>query len=156
MYEIHLNNEVLSHKKVKKIFRSIQDKKVLKAKGGFLFKSSINETEFHLGILPVLIEGERTHHYDIKLDYIDPYVFSGFFNADGTFGAVFTPPDKKELITEKYKEELKICYIATAQVLISNGVSAEMELDWITKTILEEAALFPEIPAVLGDLKTGE
>lgn len=149
---IIINNDETKPKDVKKIFKSIRDKKILKLKGGYLFKSTINESQFHLGILPVMIEGERTHHYDIKLDYENEYIFSGFFNLDGTLGILFTPPGKKEDISDNFKSKLKETYIATAETLISHGFPEETKLDWISQKALEEIGIYDPIPSDLKSL----
>jgi hypothetical protein len=148
---IHLNNKKVSRREIRKIFTSIQDNKVLKSKGGFLFKSSVNRDEFHLGIIPVIIDGQRTHHYDIKLNYEDIYIFSGFFNSDGTLGILFTPPGKKENITIGFKTELKSAYSKTLSLLVDNGISDKMELDWISRKMIEEIGIFDPIPRYLKD-----
>lgn len=150
-YSIYINNEKKTHRETGKILKSVQDIKILKFRGGFLFKSSINEHEFHLGIVPVMIEGERTHHYDIKLDYEDDYIFSGFFNVDGTLGMLFTPPGKKEDITDDFKAGLKKAYAETVNVLVESGLSKEIKLDWISIKMLEEAGLFQPVPQKLID-----
>jgi len=149
-YDIYLNNELQTPKAIAKIFKSIQNTKVLKARAGFLFKSSINDCEFHIGLRPVLIEGERSHHYDIVLDFEDEYIFSGFFNVDGTLGILFTPPGKKEEISTEYKDKLRNTYKATAAVLIKNGFSKKMKLDWISQKIMEEIGIFDPIPSDLS------
>jgi len=150
-YSMYLNRELLNSKEVKKIFKSIQNKKVLKSKGGFLFKSSIKEGEFHLGILPMIIEGERSRHYDIKLGFEDHFVFSGFFNVDGTIGFLFIPPALKEDLTESFKEHIKRNYKNTAGILLDHGLSKEMKLDWITQQMLTELGNFDTIPQCLKD-----
>ncbi len=157
MYSIHLNNKVLRTNEVKKIFKSVQNMKILKKKGGYLFKSSLNKTDFHIGIIPVLIEGERSHHYDIKLDYEDEYEFTGFFNTDGTIGILFSLPKQlnmTENISVKidFLEKIKIIYTETADLLIKNGLSERMKLDWISRKIIDEADLFEPIPEFLGNL----
>lgn len=86
-----------------------------------------------MGFIPVIIEGQRTHHYDIKLDYEDYYIFSGFFNGNGTLGILFTPPAKKEEISSDFEENLKSVYLQIIGVLVQNGMSDKIELDWIKK-----------------------
>lgn len=124
----------------------------MKARGGFLFKSAVNDEAFHLGIVPVIMGDQRNRHYDIKLDYEDQTVFSGFFNIDGTIGLLFTPPDKKENISDDFKEKLKTAYMNTAEELISMGLSEEMKLDWISCKALEEIGIYDPIPATLEEL----
>ncbi len=90
-----------------------------------------------MGFIPVIIEGQRTHHYDIKLDYEDYYIFSGFFNGNGTLGILFTPPAKKEEISSDFEENLKSVYLQIIGVLVQNGMSDKIELDWINKKKLK-------------------
>ena len=149
-YLIHLNKDILSKKSTKKIFKSLQNAKIVKEKGGFLFKSSISGLHFHIGILPSFIGGERSHHYDIELEYEDEFVFTGFINPNCTIGFLFTPPDKKESISEEYKKQLRKCYILTTHVLIENGFSPDFQLDWITQKLLDEINIFSNIPEKLG------
>lgn len=151
-YKIYLNNELQSPKSINKIFKSIQNRKILKTRAGFLFKSSINDQNFHIGIRPVIMEGERSHHYDIRLDFENEYVFSGFFNVDGTIGILFTPPGKKEEISSEFKKNLKIVYKNTALILIENGFSENMKLDWISQKIADEIGIFDTSPVKLSDL----
>lgn len=151
---VYLNNKKSSSKELKKVFKSIQDEKVLKLRGGFLFQSSVTEKRFYIGIIPSFIDGERGHHYDIKLDYEDEFKFSGNFNSDGTIGLVFIPAGGKDSITSEYKKKLKEIYSKTAGVLIYNGISSNMKLDWITQKIIEEISLFKDIPEKLDELIT--
>ena len=150
--KLYLNNKITTQKEIHKVFKSIQNKKILLSKGGYLYKSSINESEFHMGIIPMIIEGERTHHYDIKLDFEDDYILSGFFNGNGTFGILFTPPGKKEEISSDFKENLKSVSIETLGILVQSGISKTMELDWISKKMLEEIGIFNRIPQTIKDL----
>ena len=154
-YTVLLNNDQLPVHEVKKIFKSVQNKRILNAKGGFLFKSSITGSTLHLGILPVLIEGERTHHYDIKLDFQDEYNFTGFFNVDGSLGILFTPPGKKDVITDNFKKGLKEAYYITAEAFIEYGFSKKMELDWISRKMIGEIGIYEEIPGNLKELGCG-
>jgi len=150
--KLYLNNKKTTHREFGKVFKSIQNKKILQSKGGYLFKSSINKSEFHMGIIPVIIEGERTHHYDIKLDYEDDYIFSGFFNGNGTLGILFTPPGKKDEISSEFKENLKSVYLETLGVLTQNGISEKMELDWISQKMIGEIDIFHPVPQNIHDL----
>lgn len=151
-FTVYLNNETITVKELKKVFKSIQDKKVLKLRGGFLFQSSVIDKKFYIGIIPSFIDGERGHHYDIKLDYEDEFKFTGNFNTDGTVGLVFLPTGGKESITDEFRKKLKEVYSKTAGVLINNGIAFDMKLDWITQRILEEVSLYTNIPEKLGEL----
>ena len=153
MHKIHLNREILNQKEIKKIFKSIQNKKILKQKGGYLFNSSIRDSDFYIGIIPVLIEGERSHHYDIKLEYEDLYKLTGFFNVDGTIGMLFTPSDKNGIINSEFKKRLRNCYIKTAGLLVQYGFPEQTGFDWITQKILAEIGIFEPVPQTLGHLE---
>ena len=99
----------------------------------------------------MIIEGVRSRHYDIKLDYEDQYIFSGFFNVDGTVGFLFIPPALKEELTEEFKDKIKQNYIDTAKMLRTNGFHPNMKLDWITQQMLSEMGNFNTIPQCLKD-----
>ncbi len=150
---IFLNKKKLSAKATRKIFNSIQNEKIIKEKGGYIFKSSICKSNFHIGIVPSFIEGERTHHYDIELGYEDEYILTGFINIDRTIGFLFTPPGKKESINQDFRDGLKESYSKTAEILIQNGFPPDFRLDWITKKMLEDAKLFLQTPENLDQLK---
>ncbi|MBI9100562.1 MAG: hypothetical protein JEY91_18940 [Spirochaetaceae bacterium] len=152
MHIIHLNRKILNQKEVKKIFKSVQNKKILKEKGGYLFNSSLKDSDFYIGIRPVIVEGERTHHYEIELDYEDAYKLTGFFNVDGTLGMLFKPPASKHSITDEFKNQLKSSYEQTAEILVQNGFSEQVRFDWITQKMLGEIGLFEPVPQTLGNL----
>jgi hypothetical protein len=149
---IFLNNKLTDPEEINRIFQSIQVKKILEEKGGFLFKSSINDSEFHISIIPVIMDGQRTHHYDIRLDYEDEYILSGFFNIDGSLGMLFTPPGRKDRIEQNFKNRLKNCYRETAIVLLENGFPPDIKLDWVSQKILGEIGIFQTIPRTLSDV----
>ena len=54
---IHLNNELIRKKEIVKIVKSLCDVRIIREKGGFLFKSSFQNGHFYIGLLPYLIEG---------------------------------------------------------------------------------------------------
>lgn len=149
---IFLDNKAVSSKEFSRIIVSIQKSSVLKQRGGFLFQSCLKETDLYIGIVPSFMEGERGHHYDIKLDYSDDYKFSGNFNADGTLGMVFIPKVEKENIGKEFKTKIKEAFITTLQIFAEHGLSTTMKLDWVTKRIIEEVQLFEPIPDTLGDI----
>lgn len=149
--KLYINRDKASPKEMKNVFTSIQNPKVLAEKGGFLFRSSINEKEFHIGIIPNFNYGERGHHYDIELKYTDEFRLTGFFNTDGSLNILFTPPDNKEDITSEYKTKIKSAYRRTAELFITYGFNPDISLDWITQKILEELKTFSPIPKVLSD-----
>lgn len=151
-YKIYLNREHTTPKEMKRVLKSIQNNRILKEKGGFLFQSSLNDSELHIGIVPFFIDGERTRHYDIELDYADKFQLSGFFNADGTIGMLFKPPENKQDMDSEYKCKIKKCYINTVALLSSCGLSLSMEFDWITKKIMEESKFSDTPPQTVGEL----
>lgn len=149
---IYLDNRRISNREFMKILGSIQDKNILKLRGGFLFQSCLKESDLYIGIIPAFMEGERGHHYDIKLDYSDEFKFSGNFNADGTLGMVFFPPVAKEELSKEYLSKIKQALIKTISIFIDHGLSRDMKLDWMTQKIIEEVELFDKIPEITGEL----
>lgn len=149
---IYLDNKSISNREFKKILDSIQDQNILKLRGGFLFQSCLKDSDLYIGIIPAFMEGERGHHYDIKLDFSDEYKFSGNFNADGTLGMVFFPPTAKEDLSKDYLSKIRESLIRTVSIFIDHGLSRDMKLDWMTQKVIEEVGLFHTIPVVTGEL----
>lgn len=151
-YKISFNGNLIDNKGFRKVLKSIQNSKILTDKGGFLFRSSITEKNYYIGLIPNFINGERSHHYDIVLDCEDRYRLTGFFNADKTLNILFTPPEDKKLITELFKRELKDSYKKTAAIFMFYGIAGEIELDWITKKILTELNMCSSVPDNLSGI----
>lgn len=151
-YNIFFDGKLIDHKEFIIVLKSIQNSNILTDKGGFLFRSSMNENNFHIGIIPNFTNGERVHHYDIVLDYEDKYRLTGMFNVDNSLNILFTPPDDKNLITDGFKIKLKNCYKITSAIFIFSGIKSDKPLDWITKKILNEINMFTTVPNTLREI----
>ncbi len=151
-YNILFNGDIIDNREFSEVLNSVQNSKILTDKGGFLLRSSINSKNFHIGIIPNFVNGERAHHYDIKLDYEDKYRLTGMFNVDNSMNILFTPPDDKSQITDLFKSELKDCYKITAAILVFYGIKGDKKLDWITNKILTEMNMYKAIPNTLKEL----
>lgn len=149
---VHVNDEVFSPVKRRRFFSTLCDRDVITRNGGFLFKSSVNETDFFLGIFPAFVEGARTYHYDIHLPFEDDYTFTGFINTDASIGLLVSPSKNTDVTSGTFKERVTWCYRMTAGVFVENGFSHEFLLDAATGQLLEELALFSETPRTVGRL----
>ncbi len=135
-----------------KIIRLFQDDVVI-ANGGFLFKSSISERLLHLGIIPVLKNGERGRHYDIVLACEDDTAFTGAVNTDLSITLMLTtPPKNKEAVTPALRTRIKQAYIDTAEAYLACGFPTNTKFDWISRKMLEELEVFTTVPDDLSSL----
>lgn len=148
-----LNGKLASSGDLKEALSALSDKLVLAEKGGYLFKSLIQDDHLYLGVLPYFINGQRALHHDIDLPE-DPFTLIGFINSNGSLGLVF------KLSKEYFKEGLTsetIClfreqYIRFAAFLIENDFPTGFEIDIITKQLLVETGTFPDPPENVGEL----
>lgn len=150
-YPFILNGKKPGKKEVKQFLNAISSLPALRSSGGFLFRFCLWEDALHLGIVPAISEGERLHHYDIKVPGEENVI--GSISAMGGFTLLFKA-EKEDLdddIREKWRNEFKLF----ASVLISLGYSGKGQLDWITKQIIEESGIFDPVPETLYETAAG-
>lgn len=150
-FPLILNGSRPGKKELRQFIHAISDPPALRASGGFLFRFCLWKDSLHLGIVPAISEGERLHHYDIKIPGDENVI--GSISATGEFTLLFKA-EKEELdddIREKWRNEFKVF----ASVLISRGYDGKGNLDWITKQIIEESGIFNPVPETLYETAAG-
>ena len=129
--------------------RALNDPNLVREKAGFLFKASFDGDHLMLAVLPTLISGERSYHYNQHLEKEDAFTLLGDVNAEGVFTILFNPEshEQVEADAEKY---IKL-FRRLAGFLIENGYTGDGALDEVTQDILKSLGLSPA-PKTLAEL----
>ena len=139
---IHLNNELITKKEIIKIVKSLCDARIIREKGGFLFKSSFQDGHFHIGLLPYILEGERTYHYDISLSEECTYKLTGFINSNMTMTILPDVADSGQVtFSEQDKDNYIEQYIKLSEFLTEHGFNSEFPFDPVTMQALQDIGL---------------
>ncbi len=147
-----IQNVILNEKKtdkntLKQIIPALSNPTILNEKGGYIFKTLVLEDTLYLGLLPYLIDGKRTYHFNIKMPQ-EEFVLIGFINSNGSIELLF------KMKPEQYKaglslEEIKYyrkSYIKFARCLLEFKFNEEVKLDAVTRQALTEIKIFTEVP----------
>ncbi len=97
--------------------------------------------------MPGLIEGERTHHYDIDLPSKLQQVLIGTLSVEGIFTLLFFPKKRKLL-----KEEInayRSVYIDFTRAVTEMGITPKACTDEVTVQLLKSSGVFTNIAAPL-------
>ena len=129
--------------------RALNDERIVREKAGFLFKVGFDGDHLMLAVLPTMINGERSYHYNQHLEKENAFTLLGDVNAEGVFTILFNPESREqvEADSEKYIE----LFHRFAAFLIENGYTGSCALDEVTQGILERLGLSPA-PKTLADL----
>ncbi len=131
--------------------RALNDARIVQEKAGFLFKATFDDDHLMLAVLPCLIHGERSYHYNQHLEKEDVFTLVGTINAQGFFTILFNAESCKQIQadSEKYIELFR----RFATFLFENGYTGDGFLDEVTQQVLEELGL-SLTPKTLADLLT--
>lgn len=146
-----LNGNKPGEAEIQQFLNAITETPFLRSSGGFLFRSCLWKDSLHLGIVPAISEGERLHHYDIKVPGTRHLI--GSISATGEITLLFKA--EKSDFNDDARKGWKDEFTAFASVLISLGYKGEGQLDWITKQIIEESAIFKPVPDTLYEIAEG-
>lgn len=123
---------------------ALNSRQWLTTRGGALFKAAFTGKGFHLSVLPILVEGERTHHYDILLDKGCTFILIGSINTRGEFRILIKPSSQP--LSEAEQEGYRKSYQALGAFLKKHGLKSRAPLDDISKQVIRETALFDPVP----------
>jgi len=128
---------------------ALNDECIVREKAGFLFKASFDDDHLMLAVVPTLINGERSYHYNQHLEKEDVFTLIGDINAQGVFTILFNPESREQVAeqSEEYIERFR----RLAAFLIESGYTGDGALDEVTQGVLETLGLSPA-PASLAAL----
>jgi len=130
--------------------RALNDECIVREKAGFLFKAGFDGDHLMLAVLPTLISGERSYHYNQHLEKEDVFTLIGDVNAEGVFTILFNPESREQV--EADSEKYIGLFRQFAAFLIENGYTGNGALDEVTQGILKKLGLSPA-PKMLLELK---
>lgn len=124
---------------------------VLKAHGGFLLRAAWGRDGFHVGIVPAVVEGQRSYHF--AMNFPDAAVsLTGFVEPDGRLSIFLARPGRPAELSADERELGRSLYEHFARFLLKAGVNPRTELHALTQQALCEAGLADPAPATLGEL----
>jgi hypothetical protein len=129
--------------------RALNDPRVLQEKAGFLFKASFDGDCLMLAVAPTLINGERSYHYNLRLEKEDAFTLIGDVNAQGVFTILFKPESRAAV--SQHATEYIGRFRSLAAFLKTTGYTGAGRLDEVTQDILRTLGLSP-VPESLSDL----
>jgi hypothetical protein len=140
--EIVTNGKRASEEELRTLVSALSDRNIITEKGGFIFKSRIDGEKFNFGVLPYVIEGERTHHYDIDIGG-SKFNLIGFINSNLSMTILIKLDfeDCKKGLSEEDKKLFVRQYSALAEFLLKYGFPTNFKLDQISGDLLVEAGL---------------
>jgi len=128
---------------------ALNDPRIVREKAGFLFKASLDGDHLMLAVVPCLINGARSHHYDQHLEKEDAFTLLGAVNAGGVF-TILVKPDSGEQITTHSAEFIE-AYRRFAAFLLNQGYAGGGLLDEVTQGVLRDFGL-NSLPSTLSEL----
>jgi hypothetical protein len=150
--DLIINGEAAKPIIISKMVHAFNDYKILKSCGGYILTFRIDKNTAYIGVMPSIIAGQRSNHYDLKAGPETKIFLTGGINANGEISLLFKI--SKTELTEEIKSELRELYINLAVLLIKNGYKGPGTFDWITRKIIEESELFSPIPPTIFNLTT--
>lgn len=139
MNRIYINNKKANRKTIKAMIEAISNKTILTEKGGFLLKVTALNDKLYIGIIPNYINGERTHHYDIKIGVENEFTLIGAVNNQIILTLLFKPATP--VLSTEARNRYRSVYKLFAEFLFTNGFSQGGELDWITQKIIKDSGI---------------
>lgn len=131
--------------------RALNDARIVQEKAGFLFKATLEGDHLMLAVLPCLINGERSYHYNQHLEKEDAFTLIGDINAQGVFTILFNPESREQSQTDskKYIELFR----QFAGFLLQQGYTGDGLLEDVTQGILQTLGLTPAPKTLAGLVK---
>jgi hypothetical protein len=128
---------------------ALNNERIVREKAGFLFKAGFDGGHLMLAVLPTMINGERSYHYNLHLKKEDAFTLLGDVNAEGIFTILFKP-ESREQIEANSKRYVEL-FRRFAAFLIESGYTGEGVLDEVTQGVLKSLGLSPA-PKTLVEL----
>jgi len=147
--KIILNGQSASGKILDQAMHALSDSSILVEKGGFLIKATLTDTVTWIDIVPCVINGNRTYHYDMQLEVETEFTLVGSVNANGIITLFFNP--KQAPLSDHAVMEYGLAYTRLSQLLKDAGYTGEGILDWSTQKLLEESGIRKPPPTSILD-----
>ena len=144
---------VVPREKLKTIVSALSNRDVITEKGGFIFKSRLDDETLNLGILPWFVDGARTYHYNIDIGE-SKFNLIGFINPNYTVTILFKL-DREDLqkgLSKGDQENFLRQYAGLAGLLVKYGFPRDFPLDQISGDVLEIAGICSSRIKTLGEL----
>lgn len=140
--EFIVNGKVTSPKQLRKIVTAMGDANIIAVKGGYIFNVSFQDATMVLGVMPYLIHGQRTRHYDIKMPE-DRYMLVGFINSNGTLDLMFkvSRAEYRAGLSDETKQHYADRCITFATIMLEYGLPEHCIINPITVAIMAEIEL---------------
>jgi hypothetical protein len=150
--KIVVNGKPMPGSEWSEIVRALSDPAIATEKGGYLFKSHLDGDTLRIGILPCIVNGMRSYHYNIDIERTR-HVLIGTINPNGTATVLFRlnreeAKKKREADALEYRRQ----FAGLAMSLVSRGFPPDFELDSITIDALREAGICDATAITFGDL----
>ncbi len=142
------NKKKMDRKKILAILTSACDQRILTSNGGFLFKVALRDAEFHVGMIPVLLDGERGYHHTIHLANEDKYTLIGTISSARELTVLF----KNNAVNDADRVVYRRVYRILAWLLQAASSENPLVFDWVTLEILAGQQLFTLVPTSLAEL----
>ena len=147
-----VNGKAMPGPEWSEIVRALSDPAIAAEKGGYLFKSHIDGNTLRIGILPCIVNGMRSYHYNIDIERTR-YVLIGTINPNGTATVLFRL-NREEAKKKRAADALEYRrqFAGLAMSLVSRGFPPDFALDSITIDALREAGISDAAAITFGDL----
>lgn len=148
--QVILNGQRAGKQALRQALQALCTQDILAANGGFLIKATLAEDQTWIDIVPCVINGERTYHYDMKLAVETESTLIGAVNTHGIFTLFFQPA--APVISEADRLEIGAAFRRLARLITNGGYFGCGRLDWGTRKLLDETGIFKPAPESLLDL----
>ncbi len=146
-----VNGEKPSAELLAQMTAALGNPAVLAAHGGFLLRAAWGRDGFHVGIVPAVVDGQRSYHF--AMDFPDAAVsLTGFMEPDGRLSIFLARPGCPSELSADERELGRSLYKHFARFLLDAGVNPNTELHALTQQTLREAGIADPAPATLGEL----
>jgi hypothetical protein len=151
--DVIFNGKAVSQDKLRTIVASLSDRNVLTEKGGFIFKSRLDDATLRLGVLPWFVDGARTYHYNIDIGE-SKFNLVGLINANYSITILFKPDreDHAKGLDDDDREMYLRQYAGLAGLLVSAGFPPDFPLDPLSGDALRDTGICRPAPRTLGEL----
>ena len=145
-----INGETAGAQTISQMVQAFGSPGTLRSCGGYMFTYRVDNNTAYIGVKPSIVDGQRSHHYDLKAGPETKVFLIGGISADGKMSLLFRIPETE--LSADVKSELRELYFRFAGLLKQNGYGGLGVLDWISRKILQESELFPSTPLTVFDL----
>jgi len=145
-----LNGETAGSKTIAQMVQAFCSPDILRSCGGYIITFRAHDNTAYMGVMPSILGGQRSNHYDLKAGPETNVFLTGGINADGEISLLFNI--SKAELTADTESELRGLYFRFADLLTQNGYEGPGTLDWISRKIMQESEIFSPIPLTIFDL----